>query len=328
MGIILLNAFSLRNHLLSELVRGERQGRLTDLCYLRPWVKHILSEEEALLLVLPVTPEEVKQAVFTIDEVKAPGPDGYSSGFFKSCMADYCRGAPPPRCSLKVDIRKACDTVEWDFLSAVLKLFGFLEQFILWIEDNLLPKQEVSHFTGGVRSYICCILVLRTIFSYSAGRTRPRCIFSNKDSQSLLTSWDSTSTFRRAISSYLGQQLLIGTHCSPSWTFEKGSFPSILGTPPLGFMIVYADCKPILLKIDSLIKGWDGIMLSFAGRVQLIKSVLTALQVYWAMAFILLKTIIREIEKRLRSFFWKGCTGVGYAKVSWKQVCRPVTEGV
>ncbi|KAL0405897.1 UNVERIFIED_CONTAM: hypothetical protein Slati_3903600 [Sesamum latifolium] len=45
------------------------------------------------------------------------------------------------------------------------------------------------------------------------------------------------------------------------------------------------------------------------------------------MAFILPKTTIREIEKRLRSFLWKRCTGVRYAKVSWQQVCRPVNEG-
>ncbi|KAL0295059.1 UNVERIFIED_CONTAM: hypothetical protein Sradi_6855700 [Sesamum radiatum] len=31
----------------------------------------------------------------------------------------------PPRCALKVDLRKAYDTVEWDFLTAVLVLFGF-----------------------------------------------------------------------------------------------------------------------------------------------------------------------------------------------------------
>ncbi|KAL0439669.1 UNVERIFIED_CONTAM: hypothetical protein Slati_2449900 [Sesamum latifolium] len=35
-------------------------------------------------LVQPVTPGEIKNAVFDIDEVKAPGPDGYSSGFFKA----------------------------------------------------------------------------------------------------------------------------------------------------------------------------------------------------------------------------------------------------
>ncbi|KAL0439663.1 UNVERIFIED_CONTAM: hypothetical protein Slati_2449300 [Sesamum latifolium] len=68
-------------------------------------------------------------------------------------------------------------------------------------------------------------------------------------------------------------------------------------------------------------------MLSFAGCVQLIKSVLIALQVYWAMAFILPKTIIRAIKKKLRSFLWKGSNGSGYAKVSWHQVCRPIEEG-
>ncbi|KAL0439877.1 UNVERIFIED_CONTAM: hypothetical protein Slati_2470700 [Sesamum latifolium] len=47
--------------------------------------------------------------------------------------------------------------------------------------------------------------------------------------------------------------------------------------PPVWFL---ADCKPLaLLKIDSRIKGWDGIVLSFAGRVQLVKSVLVSLQV-------------------------------------------------
>ncbi|KAL0304622.1 UNVERIFIED_CONTAM: hypothetical protein Sangu_3074000 [Sesamum angustifolium] len=31
----------------------------------------------------------------------------------------------PPRCALKVDLRKAYDPVEWDFLVATLHLFGF-----------------------------------------------------------------------------------------------------------------------------------------------------------------------------------------------------------
>ncbi|KAL0439820.1 UNVERIFIED_CONTAM: hypothetical protein Slati_2465000 [Sesamum latifolium] len=66
------------------LLGGERRNRVIDLCYLRLWARHIISEAEALILVQPVTPDEIKQTVFDIDEVKAPGPDGYSSGFFKA----------------------------------------------------------------------------------------------------------------------------------------------------------------------------------------------------------------------------------------------------
>ncbi|KAL0445138.1 UNVERIFIED_CONTAM: hypothetical protein Slati_2236500 [Sesamum latifolium] len=76
--------------------------------------------------------------------------------------------------------------------------------------------------------------------------------------------------------------------------FREGFLPlRYLELPLLDSRLTIADCRPLLLKIDSRIKGWDGVMLSFAGRIHLIKSVLIALQVYWAMAFILPKTIIR-----------------------------------
>ncbi|KAL0361869.1 UNVERIFIED_CONTAM: hypothetical protein Sradi_3871400 [Sesamum radiatum] len=52
-----------------------------------------------------------------------------------------------------------------------------------------------------------------------------------------------------------------------------------------------------------------------------------ALEVYWAMAFILPKRVIKEIEKRLHSFLWKGTTSSGYPKVAWDQVCKPLAEG-
>ncbi|KAL0445479.1 UNVERIFIED_CONTAM: hypothetical protein Slati_1675800 [Sesamum latifolium] len=100
-----------------------------------------------------------------------------------------------------------------------------------------------------------------------------------------------------------------------------------LGLPLLASRLTIADCKPLLQKIDERIKGWEGINLSFAGRVQLIQSVLMALNTYWAMAFILPKGVIREVEKRLRTFLWKGHSGGGYAKVAWSHICRPKEEG-
>ncbi|KAL0345689.1 UNVERIFIED_CONTAM: hypothetical protein Sradi_4400200 [Sesamum radiatum] len=65
------------------------------------------------------------------------------------------------------------------------------------------------------------------------------------------------------------------------------------------------DCKPLFQRVDERIKGWEGIPI-IADRVQLIQSVLMALNAYWAMAFILPKGIIRKVEKLLRTFLWKG----------------------
>ncbi|KAL2251960.1 UNVERIFIED_CONTAM: hypothetical protein Sindi_2318300 [Sesamum indicum] len=67
-----------------NLLGGDRRRARIDIRFLRPWARHILSNEESTALLLPFTPADVKQAVFDIAEDKALGPDGYSSGFFKA----------------------------------------------------------------------------------------------------------------------------------------------------------------------------------------------------------------------------------------------------
>ena len=110
--------------------------------------------------------------------------------------------------------------------------------------------------------------------------------------------------------------------------FQEGVLPmKYLGVPLISSRLTISDCRPLLLKIDKRIAGWEGISLSYAGRVQIIKSVLMALSLYWASAFILPKKVINEIEKRLRTFLWKGTTTSGYPKVAWKDLCRPKDEG-
>ncbi|KAL0405942.1 UNVERIFIED_CONTAM: hypothetical protein Slati_3908100 [Sesamum latifolium] len=59
----------------------------------------------------------------------------------------------PPRCALKVDLRKAYDTVEWDFLSSTLMLFGFLAQFISWIEECVTTPSFSVCLNGSPHGY-------------------------------------------------------------------------------------------------------------------------------------------------------------------------------
>ncbi|XP_011101354.1 uncharacterized protein LOC105179434 [Sesamum indicum] len=68
-------------HYYQNLLGGNRRRILVDINYLRPWARHILSDEEASHLLSPFSLEEVKLAVFDIAGDKASGPDGYSSGF-------------------------------------------------------------------------------------------------------------------------------------------------------------------------------------------------------------------------------------------------------
>ncbi|KAK4381321.1 hypothetical protein Sango_2979000 [Sesamum angolense] len=89
--------------------------------------------------------------------------------------------------------------------------------------------------------------------------------------------------------------------------FLEGHLPmQYLGLPLISSRLTISDCQPLFQRIDSRIHGWEGTNLSFAGRVQLIKSVLLALGVYWAMAFLLPEGVIKEINKRLPLFFRRG----------------------
>ncbi|KAL0445489.1 UNVERIFIED_CONTAM: hypothetical protein Slati_1676800 [Sesamum latifolium] len=115
--------------------------------------------------------------------------------------------------------------------------------------------------------------------------------------------------------------------------FKQGleTFALMLGlhaNPNKSQMIVSKSAAHLRDDLLGILDFREGCLpLRYLGRVQLIQSVLMALNTYWAMAFILPKGVIREVEKRLRTFLWKAYSGGGYAKVAWSHVCRPKEEG-
>ena len=111
--------------------------------------------------------------------------------------------------------------------------------------------------------------------------------------------------------------------------FEEGSLPvKYLGVPLITSRLRYRDCKDLLERVQLRIQCWRNRFLSFAGRLQLINSVVSSLHVYWSAAFILPAQVIQEIERMMRNFLWNADDhSRGKSKVAWEEVCLPKEEG-
>lgn len=77
-------------------------------------------------------------------------------------------------------------------------------------------------------------------------------------------------------------------------------------------------------NITTRITYWSARILSYAGRVQLIKVVLFGMQTFWDYIFKLPNKIIKMIDVICRSFLW---IGVGHLSkkslVPWEKLCYP-----
>lgn len=111
--------------------------------------------------------------------------------------------------------------------------------------------------------------------------------------------------------------------------FKCGSLPmKYLGVPLLAKQLGVNDCKILIDNVEGRINCWKNKCLSYAGRIQLIASVLSTMQQYWASVYMLPITVIKELEKIFKRFLWNsGKSANGKARVAWKLVCRPKDQG-
>ncbi|KAL0293606.1 UNVERIFIED_CONTAM: putative mitochondrial protein [Sesamum radiatum] len=250
-------------------------------------------------------------------------------------LAEYNQVRLPQRCTLKVDIQKAYDSMDWDFLWAVLRLFGFPPRFIVLIEQcvstatfSVALNGSVHGFFKGSRGlrqgdpmspylFVLVMEIWSTLIRYRVQRAAHfqyhwKCkkigltnlcfaddvlLFCKADLPSIQVLRDTLTEFaalsglnvnpaksqiilcravqqeRRQIVEYLG--------------FQEGSLPvRYLGVPLTSSRLTIADCRPLINRIDTRLAGWNQHNLSYAGRVQLIKSVLSSFHTYWASVFI------------------------------------------
>lgn len=99
----------------------------------------------------------------------------------------------------------------------------------------------------------------------------------------------------------------------------QGSLPIMyLGVPLCTKKLSLANCEMLIQIVKQRLSSWSVKSLSFAGRLLLIKTVITCITNFWCSSFILPKACINRINSLYSIFLWKGdVDSNNAARVSW-----------
>nr|GEW81587.1 hypothetical protein [Tanacetum cinerariifolium] len=221
-------------------------------------------------------------------------------------MHNYHLDRGVSRCAFKVDIQKAYDTVDWDFLRVILMGFGFHDRMIAWIMECVTTTSFSISINGLLHGY----------FEGKRG----------------LRQGDPLSPYLFTLIMEVFT-LMLKRRVSKTSTFtyhsEEDHLPvKYLGVPLVSSRLISRDCKELIDKVQNRVNDWKNKSLSILGRLQLIQSVLSSMHVYWASVIMLPSCVLLDIEQIIRDFLWsQDNTSRGKVKVAWDVVCLPKQEG-
>ncbi|XP_020240887.1 uncharacterized protein LOC109819544 [Asparagus officinalis] len=433
-----------------------------------------LSDSQANLLQRAVSKEEIKEAIFSMSDNRAPGPDGYGACFFKSawsivgdeitqaveefftsgkllgtlnstsitlipkvhcpktpsdfrpisccnslykCISkilanrvksvlgylvneaqsafikgrqitsntllahelvkSYSRRNISSRIMLNIDIKKAFDTISWNFLHEMLKGLGFPKRIVDWIMVCIsTPKYSISlngtlhgYFKGerGLRQgdplspYLFILGMeylsrsLDLLKQDKQFKYHPRCgkmkithlifaddllLFGKGDLYSVKKLYQCVTDFgnvsgleankEKSSIFFGGVEESVKTAIKDQLCLTEGCFPiRYLGVPLVCKRLSYEDCNSLLNKITSQIQTWQKHRkLTYAGRLQVIKSIILGVQIYWTSNYLLPVKVTQKIDEICRNYLWGSSNLTSKIPlVSWDRVCMGKKQG-
>ncbi|GAU28861.1 hypothetical protein TSUD_21990 [Trifolium subterraneum] len=253
--------------------------------------------------------------------------------------------------ALKIDIRKAFDTLDWNFLLAVLKQFGFMSIFSSWISEILLSAKlsvlvkgkSVGFFscTRGVRQgdplspLLFCIAedVLSRSISKALldGKLSPMSLCRNVVIPTHVLYVDDIMVINKQKSKFYPGSISNSrlTMITNLLGFTVGSTPfNYLGCPIFVGTPKVIHFKAIADKIKVKLASWKGSLLSIIGRVQLVKSIIHGMLVYSFHIYAWPKSLLKKLDSWIRNFIWSGDVNTKkICTVAWRKICRSLDEG-
>jgi ribonuclease HI len=111
--------------------------------------------------------------------------------------------------------------------------------------------------------------------------------------------------------------------------FSIGSLPfTYLGAPIFKGKPKKIHFQAVADKVKLKLANWKASLLSIAGRMQLVKSVIQGMLVHTMTIYSWPISLLRDLERWIKNFIWSGdITKKKLVTVSWKKVCAPLEEG-
>ncbi|GJW05389.1 RNA-directed DNA polymerase, eukaryota, reverse transcriptase zinc-binding domain protein [Tanacetum coccineum] len=263
-------------------------------------------------------------------------------------LKGYNRKSGPARCALKIDIAKAYDTVDWNFLEQIMKNFGFHDKFIGWVMTCVssaafsicLNGERHGYFKSGrglrqgdpMSPYlftlvmeVLTLMVQRRIerdnqFKYHWGCKEiklAQLCFANDLLMLCNGDYKSVEILKKGLMEF---------------SKTSGLIPNMRKSTIFFGSIKEVEKKRILevmpFKVGKLPMKYLGVPLITKNiRItecnQLVERVKQK-----ASVFLIPKTTVKEIEKALKGFLWcQENLKKGAAKVAWKVICSPKSQG-
>ena len=110
--------------------------------------------------------------------------------------------------------------------------------------------------------------------------------------------------------------------------FRLGTTPfTYLGVPIFSGKPKAAHFAPIADRIKNKLAAWKASLLSIAGRVQLVKSVIQGMLIHSISIYSWPTSLLKDLEKSIRNFIWSGdTTKRKMVTVAWIKVCKITSQ--
>lgn len=97
-----------------------------------------------------------------------------------------------------------------------------------------------------------------------------------------------------------------------------------LGVPLHSKKLITMDCRGLVGKITTKLHTWQAKLLSYTGRLELVKSVIGGMQNFWLQLFCFPKKVMKQISSVCTRFVWTHSSLGGKKNLlAWDSLCFP-----